>query len=68
VSTDANNPLNAIVTELQYIIKGRDPINLDLNDPNLKDKPFNLKEGAEYTTRIKFKVQGFKFQGRALEL
>lgn len=40
---------------------GRPPVTIDLSTPGsettLKDKPFNIKEGAKFTMSAKFKVQ-----------
>jgi len=62
VSADASaggECLNVVVEKLSVLVEGRPDIDIDLTGDlsKLKDKPFVLKEGAEYRLKITFKVK-----------
>ncbi|RGP59603.1 rho protein gdp dissociation inhibitor containing protein [Fusarium sporotrichioides] len=59
--SDPSDPRVCIILSLTMDSPGRPPVTIDLSTPGsettLKDKPFNIKEGAKFTMSAKFKVQ-----------
>lgn len=69
---DPNDPRKVIIKQFTVIVPERGDGNIDLNvdDPNLKQKPYTLKEGATYKLSLDFYVQheivtGLKFMNFA---
>ncbi|KAF2009937.1 E set domain-containing protein [Aaosphaeria arxii CBS 175.79] len=59
--SDPNDPRKCIIESLGLEVEGRPDIIIDLKSPGavetLKDKPFVIKEGAEFRMKVHFKVQ-----------
>lgn len=59
--SDSNDPRVCIIKSLTMESPGRAPVTIDLSIPGseatLKDKPFKIKEGANFTMVASFKVQ-----------
>lgn len=59
--SDKNDPRKCIILSLGLEVDGRPDIVIDLKDPgavdSLKDKPFTIKEGAQFRMKAVFKVQ-----------
>lgn len=59
--SDPNDPRVCIILSLTMNSPGRDPVTINLSAPGsektLKDKPFQIKEGAKFTMSAEFKVQ-----------
>lgn len=59
--SDPNDPRVCIILSLTMNSPGRDPVTINLSSPGsektLKDKPFQIKEGAKFTMSAEFKVQ-----------
>ncbi|KAF2645265.1 E set domain-containing protein [Massarina eburnea CBS 473.64] len=59
--SDPNDPRKCIILSLGLEVEGRDDITIDLKAPGavdaLKDKPFTIKEGAQFRMKAEFKVQ-----------
>ncbi|KAL7924533.1 immunoglobulin E-set [Trichoderma austrokoningii] len=59
--SDPNDPRVCIILSLTMSSPDRDPVTIDLSTPGsektLKDKPFQIKEGAKFTMSAEFKVQ-----------
>ncbi|SPN99890.1 probable rho GDP dissociation inhibitor [Cephalotrichum gorgonifer] len=59
--SDPNDPRVCIILSLTMETPGRDPVKIDLSQPGsekgLKDKPFKIKEGANFSMVAEFKVQ-----------
>ncbi|KAF4126889.1 Rho GDP-dissociation inhibitor [Geosmithia morbida] len=59
--SDPNDPRVCIIESLTMESPGRDPVTIDLSEKGsentLKDKPFKIKEGANFTMSAKFRVQ-----------
>lgn len=60
-ASDPSDPRRCIIQSLTLEVKGRSNIVIDLTAPGsvdkLKDKPFTIKEGAEFNMKAVFKVQ-----------
>ena len=58
---DPNDPRTCIIKSLAIEAPGRPDIVVDLTGPNaleeLKKKPFVIKEGAKFRTKVVFQVQ-----------
>lgn len=58
---DANDPRKCIIKSLALEVQGRDDVVVDLSAPGaldgLKDKPFTIKEGANFRIKAVFQVQ-----------
>lgn len=58
---DPNDPRRVVIHELALEVPGREPVVIDLSKAGaleeLQKKPFTIKEGAEYSMRVKFQVQ-----------
>ncbi|KAF2248705.1 E set domain-containing protein [Trematosphaeria pertusa] len=59
--SDPNDPRKCIILSLGLEVEGRPDIIIDLKSPGavetLKDKPFTIKEGAQFRMKATFKVQ-----------
>ncbi|KAF2188114.1 E set domain-containing protein [Zopfia rhizophila CBS 207.26] len=59
--SDPNDPRKCIILSLGLEVEGRPDIIIDLKAPGavdaLKDKPFTIKEGAQFRMKATFKVQ-----------
>ncbi|KAK1241144.1 hypothetical protein MKX08_001118 [Trichoderma sp. CBMAI-0020] len=59
--SDPSDPRVCIILSLTMSSPGRDPVTIELSTPGsektLKDKPFQIKEGAKFTMSAEFKVQ-----------
>ncbi|KAF2265825.1 rho-gdp dissociation inhibitor [Lojkania enalia] len=59
--SDPNDPRECIIQSLGLEVEGRPDIIIDLKDPKavetLAQKPFTIKEGAQYRMKVTFKVQ-----------
>ncbi|KAF2708839.1 E set domain-containing protein [Pleomassaria siparia CBS 279.74] len=59
--SDKNDPRKCIILSLGLEVEGRPDIVIDLKTPgaidSLKDKPFIIKEGAQFRMKAVFKVQ-----------
>ncbi len=59
--SDPNDPRGCIILSLTMETPGREPVTIDLAQPGseatLKDQPFKIKEGANFTMVAAFKVQ-----------
>lgn len=57
--SDPNDPRKVIVKNFKIIVQDRPEgdIDLDLNDPDLKKKPYIMKEGSHYKICLDFYVQ-----------
>ncbi|KAI9713236.1 MAG: hypothetical protein M1820_001222 [Bogoriella megaspora] len=59
--SDPSDPRKAIILSLGLEVEGRPDIIIDLTTPGaldaLKNKPFTIKEGANFRMKAKFKVQ-----------
>jgi hypothetical protein len=59
--SDPNDPRVCIILSLTMDSPGRPPVTIDLStkgaEKTLKEKPFQIKEGAKFTMSAKFKVQ-----------
>lgn len=57
---DPNDPRTCIIKSLAIEAPGREDITLDLTGANaletLKDKPFTIKEGSKFFTKVVFQV------------
>ena len=58
---DEKDPRTCIMLSLALEVEGRPDIIIDLSQPGqletLKNKPFTIKEGAQYRMKVKFRVQ-----------
>ncbi|GME57065.1 Rho GDP-dissociation inhibitor [Neofusicoccum parvum] len=59
--SDPNDPRTVIILSLGLEVEGREDIIIDLSAPgavdHLKEKPFSIKEGAQFRMKATFKVQ-----------
>ena len=59
--SDKNDPRKCVILSLGLEVEGRPDIIIDLKAPGavdaLKDKPFTIKEGAQFRMKATFKVQ-----------
>lgn len=59
--SDPSDPRKCIILSLGLEVEGRPDIILDLREPGaleaLNDKPFTIKEGAQFRMKATFKVQ-----------
>ncbi|KAF4312684.1 rho GDP dissociation inhibitor [Botryosphaeria dothidea] len=59
--SDPNDTRTVIIQSLGLEVEGRDDIIIDLSAPgavdHLKEKPFSIKEGAQFRMKATFKVQ-----------
>ncbi|KAK7538108.1 immunoglobulin E-set [Phyllosticta citribraziliensis] len=59
--SDPNDPRTVIILSLGLEVEGRPDIVIDLSAPgavdHLKEKPFTIKEGAQFRMKVTFKVQ-----------
>ncbi|KAJ4301743.1 rho GDP dissociation inhibitor [Kalmusia sp. IMI 367209] len=59
--SDPSDPRKCIILSLGLEVEGRPDIIIDLKSPGalnaLKDKPFTIKEGAQFRMKAQFKVQ-----------
>lgn len=59
--SDKSDPRKCIILSLGLEVEGRPDIIIDLKTPgaidSLKDKPFTIKEGAQFRMKAVFKVQ-----------
>ncbi|RKF73119.1 Rho GDP-dissociation inhibitor [Golovinomyces cichoracearum] len=59
--SDPNDPRQCIILSLTMDSEGRPPVTIDLSEKGseatLKDKPFKIKEGVNFSMTAKFKVQ-----------
>ncbi|KAK8191909.1 immunoglobulin E-set [Phyllosticta capitalensis] len=59
--SDPNDPRTVIILSLGLEVEGRPDIIIDLSAPgavdHLKEKPFTIKEGAQFRMKVTFKVQ-----------
>jgi len=59
--SDPKDPRTCIILSLGLEVEGRPDIIFDLSQPGqleaLKNKPFTIKEGAQYRMKVQFKVQ-----------
>jgi len=59
--SDPSDPRHCIILSLAMTSPGRNPVIIDLSTPgaekDLKDHPFQIKEGAKFTMSARFKVQ-----------
>ncbi|PSN61866.1 rho-gdp dissociation inhibitor [Corynespora cassiicola Philippines] len=59
--SDPSDPRKCIILSLGLEVEGRPDIIIDLKEPGaidaLKDKPFTIKEGAQFRMKAQFKVQ-----------
>ncbi|KAF2083922.1 E set domain-containing protein [Saccharata proteae CBS 121410] len=59
--SDPNDPRKVIILSLGLEVEGRPDIVIDLSAPgaleHLKEKPFTIKEGAQFRMKAQFKVQ-----------
>eukprot|EP00455_Lapot_gusevi_P011098 TRINITY_DN150_c0_g1_i2.p2 TRINITY_DN150_c0_g1~~TRINITY_DN150_c0_g1_i2.p2 ORF type:complete len:206 (-),score=89.31 TRINITY_DN150_c0_g1_i2:109-726(-) len=51
------DPRHVIVESCTMIFPDHPPIVINPTDPNLRSRPFTLKEGTTYTTKVRFYIQ-----------